>query len=114
MTPKQLQKWSAIRVKGQQRYLISRMLLWGSILSVFNLARHYLISHYFAEPFANITVMLLFGGEPQTSQERFDFTFFKSSLRDIAMSLFAAMAIAFIYWSWKERKYAEAQQPQQT
>ena len=114
MTEKQLQKWATVRAKGQMRFVIPRALLWGSILSIWNITRSYLILHYFASPMAEAFVSHIFGSEPQSPEQTVDFDFIRSSIRDISICLLIGVALAFAHWAWKERQYAQAQPSQPT
>ena len=65
MTEKQLQKWQLIRQQGRTKYLIKRMLLWGSLLAILNTAYFIFALLFIVEPVASS----LFPGKHTLSDE---------------------------------------------
>lgn len=105
MTEKQVQKWQLIRQQGRTRYLIKRMLLWGSLLAILNTA--YLICGllFIAEPVASS----LFPGKHTLSDE-FIFRFIYD-LCERGLACFLMVGVFFLaIWTSKERSYFKTMQ----
>lgn len=105
MTEQQLQKWQLIRQQGRTKYLIKRMLLWGSLLAILNTAYFIFALLFIVEPVASSLVP-----GKHTLSDEFIFRFiYDLCERGLACFLMVGV-IFFAVWTSNERSYYKAMQ----
>lgn len=103
MTEKQIQKWLLIRQQGRTKYLIKRMLLWGSLLAILNTAYFIFALLFIVEPVASSLVP-----GKHTLSDEFIFRFIYD-ICERGLACFLMVGVFFLaVWTSKERSYFKA------
>lgn len=107
MNAEQMQKWRAIREKGQSSYLLKRTLLWGTILSVVEIARYLFMNFAVKKPMLDSLFFAGHGKERVVDQEEMVIRFIISESLAVVGCFLLAGFIALAIWTYKEQSYAK-------
>lgn len=106
MTAEQIEKWETVRAKGRKRYLLKRILLWGTLWSVIVICQEELQSRLYARQVAHITMDAIFGKDWNANPENpvIDFitSYYGQAIECFLMAGFIALAV----WTYKEQIYS--------
>lgn len=112
MNAEQMQKWSAIREKGLSGFLLKRILLWGTTLSLVEIAYSTFIKITFARPMVNSLFYAIFSKERVVEKEHPITDFFLDHHSGMLKCFLLAGFIALAVWTYKEQRYHSSAMPE--
>jgi hypothetical protein len=108
MHPEQLQKWDAVRNRGFSRFLLTRTLLWGSLLGLAAITSS-IIQGILAEPLRVSIMYALFSKERLTEKSNSIadsiVNFWADYHGDMVRCFLLAGFVALAIWTYKEESY---------
>ncbi len=107
MNTQQIKKWNAISEKGQSNYLLKRTLLWGSILSLLEIARYLFLKFVVTKPMIDSLFFARHAKERVVDQEEMVYRFILSESLAVVGCFLLAGCVALAIWTYKEQSYSK-------
>lgn len=111
MNAEQMQKWRAIREQGQSNYLLKMTLLWGTILSLLEIARYLFLKIVVTKPMLDSLFFARHGKERVVDQEEMIYRFIISEGLAVVGCFLLAGFVALAIWTYKEQYYFTNRMP---
>jgi hypothetical protein len=105
MNAEQRQKWGILRAKGLSAFLLKRILLWGTPLSLVEIAISTFIKITLAKPMADSLFNAVFSKERFVNNENPVTDFILDHHLGVLRCFLLAGFIAFAVWTYKEQSY---------
>jgi hypothetical protein len=111
MNAEQMQKWGAVREKGLSGFLLKRILLWGTTLSLVEIANSTLHT-ILTRPMVESTIYAIFSKPGLAEDENPITDFILDHHLGVLKCFLLAGFIALAVWTYKEQSYHSSAAPE--